>query len=188
MESADIKKEFPLDAFERDTHRVYAFLIDLSISNVLVIAILAIFWKFNKFLNAYKLLLLIEASGFCIYSYIMSAWKGQTVGKALLGLLIIDEDYLETTHFQLLLREVIGKMLFFLFFFVTIPFLMTNKYRRGIHDYLSKTFVIDEKAVYGTYLAKQSDFYKIITAASAVFTILTIIIAARAIYLKIIAQ
>ncbi len=79
---------------------------------------------------------------FISYHTIFTYKLGQTPGKMLLGLQVVDVNDYRPTLKQILLREVIGKAFVFMVMFVGFLWVLWDPKKRGWHDYIGGTYVI----------------------------------------------
>jgi len=79
-----------------------------------------------------------------VYWIILTLKFGATPGKKIMGLRIVPIDPQKTklSFDQLFLREVIGRPISTLAFFIAVPMHAFRKDRRTIHDFISSTRVI----------------------------------------------
>lgn len=81
--------------------------------------------------------------GIVYFVWIPKRTNGQTLGKKLTKIRIVKTNHEPLTIWTLFLREFIGKFLSSIILF--IGFLMIlGKNKRGLHDYIAKTYVIRE--------------------------------------------
>ena len=76
------------------------------------------------------------------YHTIFTYKLGQTPGKMLLGLQVVDANDRKPSLKQILLREVLGKVIVFLIMFVGFLWVLWDPKKRGWHDYIGGTYVI----------------------------------------------
>jgi len=93
------------------------------------------------FLNIPGLFLILLVAYHAFFTYRM----GQTPGKMLLGLQVVDSEGNKPTLKQILLREVVGKLAIFFTLFIGLLWIIWEPKRRGWHDYLGGTFVTHKK-------------------------------------------
>ena len=79
---------------------------------------------------------------FVSYHTIFTYKLGQTPGKMLLGLQVVDADDHQPSLKQILLREVLGKVIVFLIMFIGFLWVLWDPKKRGWHDYIGGTYVI----------------------------------------------
>lgn len=81
---------------------------------------------------------------FYIYFAWMTKQLGQTLGKMIFGLKVIRMDEQPLLWKDLLFREVIGRFIYQVFFFMNILYVIVafNKEKQGIHDMIGNTKVI----------------------------------------------
>ena len=79
---------------------------------------------------------------FVSYHTIFTYKLGQTPGKMMLGLQVVDANDHQPTLKQILLREVLGKIIVFLIMFVGFLWVLWDPKKRGWHDYIGGTYVI----------------------------------------------
>lgn len=94
-----------------------------------------------------KLILLglfIKLTPILIYVVFPTWLTGQTLGKRMVGIKIIQSDYRPSLSLgQVFLRETLGKLLVLLTLGFGIIAVFSSRRRRGWHDRLSRTMVID---------------------------------------------
>ena len=112
--------------------RLGAAIIDAA-APILVTAIINIL-----FINFPGILAPIFVSYHAIFTYNL----GQTPGKMLLGIQVVDDNHQKPTFRQIILREVIGKIIVFLAMFIGFIWIIWDPKKRGWHDYLGNTYVI----------------------------------------------
>ncbi|WP_163969532.1 RDD family protein [Oceanobacillus halotolerans] len=128
--------------------RFWAYLADLiiifSLSGILLtplkfindgIAIEIGYWTLNAILGAVI---------FYLYFVLMTKYFNQTLGKMIFGLKVIRQDQEELTWSDLLFREVVGRFIHRVFFFMSLLYIVvafTNE-KQGIHDMFGDTRVI----------------------------------------------
>ena len=74
----------------------------------------------------------------------MAFRSGTTPGKMLLGMYVAKEDGNRADFGTMLVREVIGKFLSSLIFFIGFLSIILDKEWRGWHDKLANTFVVEK--------------------------------------------
>ena len=79
---------------------------------------------------------------FVSYHIIFTYKLGQTPGKMMLGLQVVDGDGHKPSLRQILLREVLGKVIVFLIMFVGFLWVLWDPKKRGWHDYIGGTYVV----------------------------------------------
>ncbi|PKB71439.1 MAG: hypothetical protein BZY87_05460 [SAR202 cluster bacterium Io17-Chloro-G6] len=79
---------------------------------------------------------------FVCYHTIFTYNFGQTPGKMMLGLQVVDAAGHRPTLKQIILREVLGKMIVFLTMFVGFLWVLWDPKKRGWHDYIGGTYVV----------------------------------------------
>ncbi|RNB86651.1 RDD family protein [Brevibacillus nitrificans] len=82
-----------------------------------------------------------------LYMILLTWWTGQTLGKVILGIRVINARQTRGNLGlgQVFLREVIGKFLSSLPFSLGYMWVGWNQRKQGWHDLLAKTFVIRER-------------------------------------------
>ncbi|WP_017726572.1 RDD family protein [Halalkalibacterium ligniniphilum] len=81
-----------------------------------------------------------------VYYLIMTKQYGQTVGKMVFGLKVVNKHGEKLTWMEALFREGVGRFLhhvFFLFYLLYLVVAFTGK-KQGIHDFIADTYVIHE--------------------------------------------
>ena len=77
-----------------------------------------------------------------VYYVMFTYAKGQTPGKMLLGLHVVDANGLRPSLKQVFLREVIGKAISALALLIGFLWIIWDPKKRGWHDYIGGTYVI----------------------------------------------
>ncbi|WP_134684211.1 RDD family protein [Brevibacillus migulae] len=84
-----------------------------------------------------------------LYFVLLTWWSGQTLGKMLVGIRVIharnDGGRQRLSLGQVILREVIGKLLSSIPFGLGYLWVGWNEKKRGWHDMIANTFVIKER-------------------------------------------
>lgn len=79
---------------------------------------------------------------FISYHTIFTYKLGQTPGKMMLGLQVVNADDEQPSLLQILLREGLGKIIVFLILFIGFIWVLWDPKKRGWHDYIGGTYVI----------------------------------------------
>ncbi|MEE3248679.1 MAG: RDD family protein [Chloroflexota bacterium] len=90
------------------------------------------------FVNFPGIFMLIFVSYHAIFTYNL----GQTPGKMILGIQVVDANRQKPTLKQIILREVIGKIIVFLVMFIGFIWVIWDPKKRGWHDYIGNTYVV----------------------------------------------
>jgi hypothetical protein len=77
-----------------------------------------------------------------VYYVLFTYYQGQTPGKMLLGLHVQDENGNKPTLKQVLLREVVGKIISTVILLIGYLWILWDPKKRGWHDYIARTYVI----------------------------------------------
>ena len=77
-----------------------------------------------------------------LYYVLFTYAKGQTPGKMLLGLHVVDENGHKPNLKQVILREVIGKAISALALLIGYLWIIWDPKKRGWHDYMGGTYVV----------------------------------------------
>jgi uncharacterized RDD family membrane protein YckC len=84
-----------------------------------------------------------------LYMILLTWWTGQTLGKMLLGIRVVSarqgDRRKQLTLGQVLLREVIGKLLSAIVLGLGYLWVAWNPKKQGWHDLIAKTYVIHER-------------------------------------------
>lgn len=115
--------------------RLAAFLIDailLTIISVLIQAALGDSFPVSLFNVAINL----------GYGVVMIAWRGQTVGKMVVGIQVVDANGNIPGIGAVLLREIVGKFLSTIALFLGYLWVAWDKDKRGWHDHIASTYVV----------------------------------------------
>ena len=76
------------------------------------------------------------------YHAIFTYYLGQTPGKMLLGIQVVDNNRQRPTLRQVILREVVGKIIILLVMFIGFIWIIWDPNKRGWHDYIGNTYVV----------------------------------------------
>ena len=76
------------------------------------------------------------------YGVVMIAWRGQTVGKMIVGIQVVDANGNIPGIGAVLLREIVGKFLSTIALFLGYLWVAWDKDKRGWHDHLGGTYVV----------------------------------------------
>ncbi|AGT33123.1 hypothetical protein M493_14420 [Geobacillus genomosp. 3] len=79
---------------------------------------------------------------FYAYFVLMTKAFGQTLGKMVFGLKVVDERGVPLTWLTVLFREVIGKFISKTLLFVGFLFVAFSEKKKGMHDQFADTIVI----------------------------------------------
>ena len=77
----------------------------------------------------------------CFYHWLLVGFKGQTVGKMAVGIRVVKDDGTAPGLGYAALREIIGKFISTLAFFIGFIWLLFDPNKQGWHDYIAQTFV-----------------------------------------------
>lgn len=128
--------------------RVWATLLD---SLFLVGVSLLIFNPIRRALGVsdeiFSLIDLLEILFDLLYMVLLTWWTGQTLGKVIAGIRVVSAHQARgnLTAGQVLLREVIGKMLSSLPFGLGYMWVGWNQRKQGWHDLIAKTYVVRDR-------------------------------------------
>jgi len=124
--------------------RFAAIWIDILIICLLLKASLAVLEQFGVFDNFEYLVALFVIA----YLLIFISGKGRTIGKILCGLTVRHITNRPVSYLRGLLREVVGKFVAGIFFFLGFFWAGFFQSKRGWHDYVAHTVVMqDTKAI-----------------------------------------
>ena len=76
------------------------------------------------------------------YAVILTAWRGQTVGKMILGIQVVDGQGNIPGIGAVLLREVVGKFLSSIALGLGYLWVAWDREKRGWHDHIAGTYVV----------------------------------------------
>lgn len=79
------------------------------------------------------------------YAIILTAWRGQTVGKMALGIQVLDRQGNIPGIGAVLLREIIGKFLSAIALGLGYLWVAWDKEKRGWHDHIAGTYVVRKR-------------------------------------------
>jgi uncharacterized RDD family membrane protein YckC len=121
-------------------HRFAAFIIDIVIISVIIVA-----------LNALGVIdlgepsatdQLIEAVITLGYYILLTTVFGATLGKMALGMKVVEESGQKAGFFKVLIRETIGKVVSAIILFLGYIWILFDGNRQGWHDKIGGTFVV----------------------------------------------
>ncbi|SES67057.1 Uncharacterized membrane protein YckC, RDD family [Oceanobacillus limi] len=128
--------------------RVWAYIIDL----VVVFSINGILLVPFKFINDgtvidigfWTLTGIIGAVIFYLYFLLMTRRFGQTIGKMILGIKVIREDNQALQWSDLVFREVVGRFIHRVFWFLSLLYIVVGftREKQGLHDMIGNTRVV----------------------------------------------
>ena len=129
--------------------RVLAFVIDTSFQASLVKLFQALFTAYVQHKLAWAIKnpqLFADICAFAaivVYTFYPLYTSGQTLGKKALGIRVVKENYNGRLGLiSIFLRELVGKPIAFVTFFLGFFMILLNSEHRGFHDYLSSCRVI----------------------------------------------
>jgi uncharacterized RDD family membrane protein YckC len=99
-----------------------------------------------------------------VYSAILIALKGQTIGKYLMGITVYNNDAGKLPVYKTLLRESIFKLISAIILFFGFFWIGFTKNKKGWHDYMVKSSVLKNKTT-----LKASGFWKMLALVSFLF-------------------
>lgn len=79
------------------------------------------------------------------YSTILTSWRGQTIGKMLLGIQVVDSEGNIPPWYRVLARELVGKFVSEGIFWVGYIWIGFDQNKRGWHDYLGGSYVVRKR-------------------------------------------
>ena len=85
------------------------------------------------------------------YAVILTAWRGQTVGKMIVGIQVVDSQGNIPGIGAVLLREVVGKFLSAIAIGLGYLWVAWDKEKRGWHDHIAGTYVVRKQPAHRTY-------------------------------------
>ena len=92
----------------------------------------------------YSFLLLVWGI-WTIYSVVFTVLRGQTLGKMLLGIQVVDANGNIPPWYRVLVREVVGKSLSEIIIWVGYVWIGLDPNKRGWHDYLGGSYVVRKR-------------------------------------------
>lgn len=128
--------------------RFWAYLVDV----IVIFSLNGILLSPLKFMNNGEMIQfgywtvngLLAALVFYIYFLFMTKFLGQTIGKMIFGLKVINEKNESLKWTDLFFREVIGRFIYNVFFLMKLLYLVVafTDEKQGIHDMIGATRVI----------------------------------------------
>lgn len=104
-------------------------------------------WWFKFWLDSPEVLVR-PVVGFALFlllwTALLEAWRGRTLGDAIFGLRVVQSDGWEPTKLRVLVRTL-GNLLNVATLGLGWLWIIVSPSRRGLHDYLSATFVVVER-------------------------------------------
>ena len=85
------------------------------------------------------------------YAVILTAWRGQTVGKMVVGIQVVDSQGNIPGIGAVLLREVVGKFLSAIAIGLGYLWVAWDKEKRGWHDHIAGTYVVRKQQGHEPY-------------------------------------
>ena len=82
---------------------------------------------------------------FWLYSWLLTGLRGQTVGKMLLGIKVIDEEGNVPGLGRAALREILGKLISFVVLYLGFLWIAWDRQKQGWHDKIAHTYVVKVK-------------------------------------------
>ncbi|MED3647202.1 RDD family protein [Halalkalibacterium halodurans] len=131
--------------------RFWAFLLDLVVIfsiNAIVVYPTFRWFGLNIQLSVWSLEVILASLIGYAYYVIMTKEYGQTVGKMVFGLKVVNQQGGPLSWGEVLFREVVGRFLhqvFALFILLYLVVAFTRK-KQGIHDMIADTYVVHEES------------------------------------------
>ena len=105
-----------------------------------VVAPIFVSWVIISFVNfPWILALLISVSYHTIFTYKL----GQTPGKMILGIQVVDVNRQRPSLRQIIRREVFGKIIVLFVMFIGFIWVIWDPSNRGWHDHIGNTYVVE---------------------------------------------
>lgn len=79
------------------------------------------------------------------YSVVLTSWRGQTIGKMLLGMQVVDSEGNIPPWYRIFFREVIGKFVSEIILYLGYFSIGWDQEKRGWHDHLSGSYVVRKR-------------------------------------------
>jgi len=98
--------------------------------NLLPEIYLFLYWLINSFV----VLLL--------YFWLFTGFKGQTPGKMIVGIKVVDKSGNKPGLFSAAIREILGKIISTVIFFLGFLWIGWDNQKQGLHDKLATTYVV----------------------------------------------
>ena len=92
--------------------------------------------------NLQRYIWIVVVGGFFLYRLISHWWWGQTMGKSLFKLYIVNESGMLPSFFRVLIREIVFVTLMFPCALINIASLLTTPSRQAFHDFIVNVFVV----------------------------------------------
>lgn len=120
--------------------RLTATLIDL----IIIFSILLLIVTVLKYAGIYVPFELTFIISFMLYSSLLIGWKGRTAGKALAGLRVESSTEGTIGYSRSIFREILCKVISAVFLFTGFFWVAFSRKKKGWHDYLAGTTVVQE--------------------------------------------
>jgi len=126
--------------------RFWAYLLDIivvsSINRLIVWPLFRLFdWPLERD-HLFAPAAVVAAIIFYAYFVLMTKTFGQTLGKMVFGLKVVDERGVPLTWLTVLFREVVGKFISKKLLFIGFLFVAFSEKKKGMHDQFADTIVI----------------------------------------------
>ncbi|RSL33006.1 RDD family protein [Salibacterium salarium] len=128
--------------------RFWAYIIDLVIVFSLNGLLLSPLWFTGgghiNVLEFFTLQGILSAVTSYAYFLLMTKWRGQTLGKMILGLKVVRKDAASPRWSDLFFREIIGRFIYRSLIFTNIIYIVVGftDQKQGVHDIFGDTRVI----------------------------------------------
>lgn len=77
-----------------------------------------------------------------LYSVGYQGYAGQTLGKKVMGIKVVDEKGQKPSYFTFFLREIIGKFVSAIILFIGYLMVIWDSKKQGLHDKIASTYVV----------------------------------------------
>jgi len=95
--------------------------------------------------NLQRYIWIVTVGGFFLYRLISHWWWGQTMGKSLFKLYIVNESGMLPSFFRVLIREIVFAMFMLPCGLISIAILLTVPTKQALHDAIVNVFVVRYK-------------------------------------------
>lgn len=122
--------------------RLGAFLIDVILLNIVISLLTSVFGGYNYSSDSYGLPMSLIMFAYFIY---MDVAKGQTLGKMVLKLRVVDSKTGKNLDWKgAVLRETVGRIVNSLTLGIGYLWILWDENRQGLHDKIGNSFVVTE--------------------------------------------
>ncbi len=120
--------------------RLVAAIVDVVIIWLFFGTLLSLAWELDS-----GILAVISLVGPLLYYWLFTGLKGQTLGKMLVGIKVVDAEGNRPGLFLAAFREVLGKIISAIVFYLGFFWIAWDRQKQGWHDKIVDTYVVKVK-------------------------------------------